>query len=457
MITRTLEQVAAMSSAELSIPEAGQQFIEGVTIDTRSIKGKELFVPLTGSNTDGHQFVQQAFEKGVAAAFWKRGMPNPPAEVPLLFVEDPLEAMQQLAKRYRQETDVIVVGVTGSNGKTTTKDMIAQILAGTFSVQKTIGNYNNHLGLPLSLFNLDEETEVIVLEMGMSARGEIELLSQIAQPNIAVISNIGEAHLQDLGSREGIAEAKLEIIAGLKGNGLFIYDGDEPLLKERIDPNWPFKLVSFGKSERNGIYPISVEAKGTGTEMVVQAFPDTPIFLPVMGLHNVKNALAAIAVARFLQVDASSMKKQLEKLSLSKMRMETKKGQKGSLIINDAYNASPTSMRAAIEFMHSLEGYSKKVLVLGDMLELGPNEIEFHREIGQFISGDHIQYVFTYGPLASRIASEVKKNSPLVHVKEYSSKKALINDVLSLLDGQTVVLAKASRGMKLEEVVEALL
>ncbi|WP_243299842.1 UDP-N-acetylmuramoyl-tripeptide--D-alanyl-D-alanine ligase [Bacillus litorisediminis] len=458
MITKTLEQVANMTNAELSIPTSSQDKIKGVSINTRTIETGQLFVPLAGENVDGHKFVEQAFEKGASAAFWKRNMPNPPEGLPLLLVDDPLEALQRLAKAYRDSLKVKVVGVTGSNGKTTTKDMIAQILSGTYTVQKTIGNYNNHIGLPLTLLSLREDTEVIVLEMGMSARGEIEFLSELARPDVAVITNIGEAHLEDLGSREGIAEAKFEIIAGLSANGLFVYDGDEPLLQAKVgSKSWQFHTISFGKSDQCDYYPISVEAKGEGTEFIVQAFPETKMYLPVLGLHNVKNALAAIAVARFLQVDQETIKNQLECLSLSAMRMESHKGFNGALIINDAYNASPTSMKAAIELVQSLENYSKKVLVLGDMLELGPSEKELHSEIGHFISANDIQYVYTYGPLASYIASGIREKGKSIAVKEFSNKDELRHAVKALLDEQTVLLVKASRGMKLEEVLEGLI
>ncbi|GAA0322099.1 UDP-N-acetylmuramoyl-tripeptide--D-alanyl-D-alanine ligase [Bacillus carboniphilus] len=457
MIKRTLEQVANMSNAELSKPELRLENVHGVSIDTRSIQKGQLFIPLPGPNSDGHQFVRQAYEKGAAAAFWKRDMPNPPEDIPLLIVEDPLQAMQDLAQSYRHQTGVKVVGVTGSNGKTSTKDMIAQILSGTYSVQKTIGNFNSQQGLPLTLLALEEETEIIVLEMGMSAKGQIEKLSNIANPDIAVITNIGESHLQDLGSREGIAEAKFEIIKGLNPDGLFIYDGDEPLLQALVNQqNFLFETLSFGKSDTCNLYPVSIQLKGSGTEFVVQAFPTTTMYLPVLGLHNVKNALAAIAVARFLGISVESIKEQLRHLNLTSMRMETHEGLNGSLIINDAYNASPTSMKAAIELVHSLDQYSNKVLVVGDMLELGPKEEDFHKEIGHYIADKHIQHVLTFGPLARNIADGIKDKNQTIEVKEFIDKQELKMAASSLLDGNTVLLIKASRGMKLEELLEGL-
>src|SRR4051812_20476758 len=206
--------------------------IHGVTIDSRKIQPGNLFIPFKGEHSDGHTYVEAALKSGAAAALWQRDVPNPPANLPILIVEDTLEAIQELARSYRNELDVKVVGITGSNGKTTVKDMTANLLALQYKVQKTEGNYNNHLGLPLTILSLEEDTEIAILEMGMSGKGEIEFLTKLARPHAVLITNIGESHLQDLGSREGIAQAKLEIIQGLEENGLIVYLGDEILLKE---------------------------------------------------------------------------------------------------------------------------------------------------------------------------------------------------------------------------------
>lgn len=234
MIKRQLSAIKQMANnAELK-EEFEKITIEGVTTDSRNVRKGNLFVPIIGEKFNGHDFVEKAFENGAHASLWSRSVPNPPQDKPLIIVDDTLAALQQIASHYLLEVNPKVVGITGSNGKTTTKDMIASVVGTRYRVHKTKGNFNNHIGLPLTILDMPEDTEVAVLEMGMNAKGEIELLSSIARPDIAVITNIGDAHLQDLGSREGIAEAKLEIIKGLKENGTLIYHGDEPLLKKRL-------------------------------------------------------------------------------------------------------------------------------------------------------------------------------------------------------------------------------
>ena len=198
----------------------GEKIVTGVSIDTRTIKEGDLFIPFRGEKTNGHQYVRQAFEKGAGCSLWLKDEPNPPKDVPLLFVEDSEAALQQMARMYREELKATFIGITGSNGKTSSKDILASLLSPYYKVQKTIGNFNNELGLPLTILSLDEDTEIAVLEMGMSGFGEIEFLSTLAKPHYAIITNIGEAHMQDLGSREGIAKAKFEIIKGFDSEGV---------------------------------------------------------------------------------------------------------------------------------------------------------------------------------------------------------------------------------------------
>ncbi|MDQ7862821.1 UDP-N-acetylmuramoyl-tripeptide--D-alanyl-D-alanine ligase [Peribacillus frigoritolerans] len=234
MIKRTLKQVHEMAEGLNDISPFQSKGINGVTIDSRTVKEGCLFIPLKGEQVDGHQYVKQALAQGAVASFWQRDVPNPPDDLPIIIVENTEKALQQLARSYRQELNIKVIGITGSNGKTTTKDMTAALLATTYKVHKTNGNFNNHLGLPLTVLSMAEDTEAAVLEMGMSSRGEIEFLSKMAKPDVAIITNIGESHLLDLGSREEIANAKLEIVEGLAKDGTLIYHGDEPLLRNRI-------------------------------------------------------------------------------------------------------------------------------------------------------------------------------------------------------------------------------
>jgi UDP-N-acetylmuramoyl-tripeptide--D-alanyl-D-alanine ligase len=454
MITRTLRDIQSMVDGRGLAADFFDITIHGVSTDTRTIQQGNLYVPLKGAKFNGHAFVQDALDKGASAVLWAETEGNPPRDVPVIIVDDTLRALQRLAHRYREQLSVKVIGITGSNGKTTTKDMIAALLATTYKVQKTEGNLNNHIGVPLTLLRLEEDTEMAVVEMGMSNFGEIELLSNIAEPDAAVITNIGESHLQELGSREGIAQAKLEILSGLKKNGLFVYHGDEPLLASRV-PSLPLPehVLTFGQGNENDYYPKSVHIQQNGTTFAIHQAPNRSFFLPILGKHHVYNALAAIAVARFFHVSWEKIQEAFSQLQVTRMRMELMETKKGWTIINDAYNANPTSMKAALQLLHELTGYEKKIAVLGDMLELGDQEVEFHREIGAMLRPEMVDYVFTYGALARHIALAAQPFFPDGCVKAYEDKQSLAKDLLAVVSSSDVILLKASRGMKLEELL----
>ncbi|MFE7063769.1 UDP-N-acetylmuramoyl-tripeptide--D-alanyl-D-alanine ligase [Sutcliffiella sp. NPDC057660] len=453
MIKRTLKEIQEMAKGEEIAPEYRGIMVEGVSKDTRENMGGKLYIPIIGENFNGHKFVQQAIvEKGAVASLWQKDQPEPPADVNLIFVEDTIEALQHLASSYRDQIGMKVVGITGSNGKTTTKDMVTSLLQTTFNVHKTAGNYNNHIGLPLTILSMREDTEVAVLEMGMSGRGEIELLSHIAKPDAAIITNIGESHMQELGSREGIAEAKLEIAAGLKPGGKLIINGDEPLLKNKVS-DFDCDVITFGLNDENDYVAQDIVLKGNGTQFIIE---ETAYMIPVLGAHNVTNALASIVVGEIFGVNEENRKKGLEKVSLTAMRNEVVETSGGWTVINDAYNASPTSMKAAIDLLGSLTGYSKKIAVLGDMLELGDQEIPFHQEVGRYVQDKGIDFVLTYGDLGKNIAEGAAAVLGSEKVKSYTDKKILIENLLKVLQPHDVVIVKGSRGMRLEEVVQGL-
>ena len=457
MIQKPLSEIAQMAGALNDVSQFADVIVKGVSIDTRKIEAGNLFVPFKGARTDGHHFVAEVIQKGGAsAALWQQDVPNPPEDVPVIIVEDTTIALQELARSYRNSLDIKVVGITGSNGKTTTKDMTANLLAQKYKVQKTEGNFNNHLGLPLTLLRLREDTEVAVLEMGMSSKGEIEFLTKMGRPDAVIITNIGESHLLDLGSREAIADAKLEIISGLQENGLIIFHGDEPLLLERLkDYTGNGVLKTFGASQDNDLYPVKIEPMENGNKFTTNLGGET-FYLPVLGNHNILNALAAMLAAEFLDVPFEKMNGGFASLKLTNMRMELSEGAHGEKIINDAYNASPTSTNAAIDLVANLSGYSRKILVLGDMLELGPLEEEYHYKVGASLDAGKIDYVFTYGKLSESIAKGAKEVLGEDRAFAFQDKQQLSNKLKKYVTGETIVLIKASRGMALEEVVHAL-
>lgn len=461
MIKRTLAQLAEMCGGTLTdVAAYGDVGVEGVFTDSRKPVQGSLFIPLVGERFDGHEFVQTCLEKGAVGALWQKDHGTAPQGA-VIIVENTLVALQELASSYLRENKASVVGITGSNGKTTTKDIVDAILSTTFKVHKTQGNFNNHIGLPLTVLSMEPDTEIVILEMGMSGRGEIEELSLIAQPDVAIITNIGESHLLQLGSRLEIARAKVEIAAGMKSGGLLIYNGDEPLIEQVLaEPATKLpeglQRYTFGLQTDNDDFPTGIMNVQSGVAFTTKQSGEGALTLPLLGTHNVVNCLAALAVARHFGVAAEQIIAGLSRLKLTGMRIEIINGVSGLTMLNDAYNASPTSMKAAVDVLEGLKGYRIKVAVLGDMLELGPQEHELHRGIGEYITPDKMNMVLAYGPLSASIAEGARQNMPAEAVHTFESKEELTRYLLENLQSRDVVLFKASRGMKLEEVVEAL-
>lgn len=443
--------------------------IEGVGTDSRRVKARQLFVPLVGDQFDGHHYVQQALQDGAAAALWETGreVPEELAEAPLLFVKNTLTALQRLASSYRDELYVRVIGITGSNGKTTTKDMVAAVLGTTFNVHKTEGNLNNHIGLPLTVLQLAEDTDAAVLEMGMSGFGEIELLTNIAKPDIAVITNIGDAHLLQLGSREGIAKAKLEIAQGLHSGGLLLYNGDEPLIEAELhNTSLPEGLEqqTFGLQDGNDWMAANITIGAVSSAFQVKRLGgieySAPYNIPVPGQHNVSNALAAIAIGRRLGISEEQIRQGLLELELTGMRIQPVQAYNGAMILNDAYNANPTAVRAAVDLVEQLAGFRRKWIVLGDMLELGPDEAALHYEAGAYITPNKADAVITLGKLSENTSEGAKSQFPngteeqsIIH---FEDKEKLALWLKEQLDPGDLVLVKGSRGMRMEQIVQTL-
>lgn len=458
MIKRSIEEILSMvGGIEATFASPGILNIQGVSIDSRTIKEGNLFVPIVRID-DGHNYVKQAFENGAVASLWQADHVPPPEGLPLIIVEDTLKALQNLAQSYREQLNCKVIGITGSNGKTTVKDIVTSILSTTYKVQKTYGNLNGEYGLPLSLLEVEEDTEIVVLEMGMSNAGEMKILSEIAKPDIGVITMIGVSHLSSLGSREGIALAKLELLEGLNPNGALIINGDEPLLTQPLfEKRLPetLSVIRFGEAHTNDYFPLTIDLHPSGISFTMNRYRDQ-FSVQLLGRHNVLNILAAIAAADCFQLNQQDILSGLIHLEVTGMRMERIPAPKGFLIINDAWNASPVSMKAAIETVSNLDGFNKKVLVLGDMLELGDKENDFHEEIAKSMDLSKIHSVFTFGNL-SRIISDALRNSKIEGtVKHFTSKEDLVFECKQLLNKNDVILVKGSRGLKLEDICDSL-
>lgn len=458
MIIRTFGEIAEMVSGT----EWGGDdsiVIRGVSKDTRTIRAGNLYVPLSGERFDGHDYAEEAVRLGASAVLWQADRGEPPAGLPAIRVDDTLSALQRLAARYREQLPVKIVGVTGSNGKTTTKDMIAAVLAVRYKVHKTEGNLNGDIGLPLMILQMDETTVLAVLEMGMRGLGEIELLTRIARPEAAVVTMIGEAHMEHLGSREGIARAKLEILSGVTAGGLFVYNGDEPLLQSLL-PATPKPAgltgVRFGLSQDNDLWPDRIAMEADGVRFTLNGAAEPVLRIPLLGRHNAVNALAAIAVGRHFGLSDAEIASGLAAAQPTGMRIEKLQGASGLTVLNDAYNASPTSTRASLALLRELSGYDRKIVVLGDMLELGDREEQFHREIGSLLSADRFDYVFTFGRLSRHTAEAAKPSFAQGRVRSFDDKEELVREIAAVAAPDDIVLVKGSRGMRLEEAVRRL-
>ncbi|HDR8023489.1 UDP-N-acetylmuramoyl-tripeptide--D-alanyl-D-alanine ligase [Bacillus cereus] len=425
--------------------------IHGVCIDSKNMKEGNLFVPIIRVK-DGHEYVKEAMDNGAIASLWKKSYGSPPKGIPIIFVDDTLFALQQLAQFYRREINVKVIGITGSNGKTTVKDIIEGILRSTYRVHKTKGNFNSQIGLPLTILEMKRDTEFLILEMGMSEKGQIRNLSRIAQPDVAVITMIGQSHLETLGSRKEIAKAKLEIIDGLRENGLFLYNGDEPLLS-RNNKTSSVNCKTFGEKDTNDLFPTNVQLDEYGVHFKLN---NTKIQydVPLHGKHNILNAIVGIVVGQFYKVPTEKIQEALQQINITQMRFQFLTAKTGFTIINDAWNASPSSMKAAIETLQKLNAYEKKMIVIGDMLELGKEAKTYHREIGKMLNEESIQYVFTYGALSEIVAEEARKNYHTGKVQSFDNKDEIAEEVLKIITKNDVVLLKGSRGMALEEIVQ---
>ncbi|TFE22755.1 UDP-N-acetylmuramoyl-tripeptide--D-alanyl-D-alanine ligase [Cohnella luojiensis] len=458
MIRRTLQQISVMGLTSIPTNDQKKIKIDGVSIDTRTLCKGNLYIPIVGDRFNGHDFVALAIEKGAAAVLWNRDEPNPPlGKIPVLMVKDTLLSLQSLAREYRSQLQATVIGITGSNGKTSTKDMLADCLAMQFKTQKTFGNLNNHLGVPLTLLSLEEDTEMAVVEMGMSGLGEIELLSRMAQPDIAVITNIGEAHLGDLGSTRNIIQAKLEILSGLKDNGTLIYNGDHVLLAGAVQSlKDDHAKINFGWEPMNDYHPISAEMDRNGSTFSIAQYPSLAFTVPLAGKHQILNALAVVAASVAAGMSRNAIRNGLANARITNMRNEIIEGDR-FILINDTYKSNPSSAVAALDTLSLWPVDNQKIAVLGDMQDLGEQAVSMHHHVGSSIDGEKLDYLFTFGPLSLHTADSARRLMSPERVFNYEDKPNMIAHIQSVLKTDAVVLVKGSRAMKLEEVVSSLI
>ncbi|MBE9536073.1 MAG: UDP-N-acetylmuramoyl-tripeptide--D-alanyl-D-alanine ligase, partial [Proteobacteria bacterium] len=431
----------------------------GLSIDSRSVAADELFWGIKGDRFDGNDFRDDAFSKGVTGFVSDNGyVPDGKRdELTLIKVPSSLKALQALAAYNRKKHPVPLVAVTGSNGKTTTKEIIASILKQRFEVLKNEGNLNNQIGVPLTLLKLHGEHEVAVVELGMNRAGEIRDLTGIARPDIGVITCIGEAHLEGLGSLENIKRAKGELIEAMEDEKTIVLNADDPALMELKD----FvrgKLITFGINESADVMASDIEVEwGKGTLFILSDGENRlPVLLPLYGEHQLYNALAATAVAISLGFNLKEIREGLEAYEAYYGRMEILT-EGGVHLINDSYNANPSSLRFAVKTMDDL-AYGRKIVVLGDMLELGERAEELHTEAGRFIASIGVDVLVTVGPLAESIAKgAVSGGMEEQKVLSFGERQKAVAYLKAEIDKGDWILVKGSRGMAMEEVASELL
>lgn len=424
--------------------------ITNVEFDSRKVTEGSLFVPLAGAR-DGHEFIQQAIENGATATFWSWDMAQAPTEISVIPVEDTLKAMQALSKYYLAKVGAEVIAVTGSNGKTTTKDLTASVLAQRYRTYKTQGNYNNNIGLPYTILHMPEETEKLVLEMGMDHANEITELSQMAQPKVAAITMIGEAHIENLGSREGIAKAKMEIVDGLSKKGLLIIPANEPLLKP-LSQNLSQEVTTFGLAEGDVRGEVTREEK-TATTFTVEGESFT---IPLPGSYNVTNALIAYTVGRFFGLSIEEIRQGFATVAITQNRTEWLTAGNGAAILSDVYNANPTAMGLVLETFQKLPTNGRRFAVLADMLELGPDSPTMHAQMSEHIDPDKFAGIFLYGSQMENLRNALQVSGELPVFYFEKDKQALIQEIETQLEAEDSIVLKGSNGMGLYEVVERL-
>lgn len=417
----------------------------GVNFDTRRIETGQLFVALSGIR-DGHDFVPQAMERGAAAVLASRFLGE---DIPAIYVEDTTKALQELARGHRKSLQLHCVGVTGSVGKTTTKEMIASVLQARFRTARTEGNFNNGIGLPVTVLAMDNSREAAVLEMGMNHFGEISLLTSIARPDIAVITNIGTMHIENLGSKEGILQAKLEILEGLSPHGCAVFCGDDPLLRSVAEE---YHAITYGFEEGNTVRAMEIREKEQEIELEVLAFGQLlTLNVPAVGRHNALNALAALTVGLLCGMQPEEIQQGLSRFENTGLRQRVYE-QNGIRIIADCYNAGPESMKAAFEVLNKATG--RKIAVLGGMLELGDHAPAAHYEVGRLAAGA-ADALFAYGAIHEEYLRGARE-AGIAFAEGYESHEALACELRAYLRAGDTLLCKGSRGMRMEKVLEHL-
>ena len=464
MKNMTLTNIARACNGRLIYPaedsrkETAHAEAAGVVVDSRKAGENFIFVATKGERVDGHRFIPDVFAKGALGVVCEKEPESLPG--PCIVVEDSFEALKQIGEFYRQQLPVKVVGITGSVGKTSTKEFVAAVLSMKYKVHKTLGNYINEVGVPLTVLSMPEDTEVAVLEMGINHFGEMHNLSRIARPDICIMTNIGQCHLEFLGSREGILKAKSEMFDFMKEDGSVCINGDDDMLASIKEVKGK-KPVTFGLSEQCRVYATDIKGKGLfGSEAMIHGNGESfAVQIPLPGEHMVYNALAAAAAGQLLGMTPEEIRDGIAAVESVSGRSHIVK-LPDKVLIDDCYNANPVSMEAAIDLLLQADG--RRVAVMGDMFELGEQEKEMHARVGKYAAEKGVECIICAGKLArciyegAREAAGERKDGPAAEIFYFEDRESLLEGINQILKPGDTILIKASHGMGFEKVVEQL-
>lgn len=451
MLELNLQEIVKATKGAL-LKEADVKEIKAVSTDTRKIEEGTMFIALKGENFNGNNYVLEAFNKGAKIAIVdevKCDLNELKEDVALIKVENTGRALMDLAKFYREKLGLKVVGITGSAGKTSTKDLVAAVLSDKYKVFKTKGNFNNEIGLPLMILELDSTYDVAILEMGMRGLGQIKELAEIASPDLGIITNIGISHIEILKTRENILKAKMEIATFFDKNNTLVVCGNDDFLGAL--PEAEYKIVKTGVGENFKIGAKNIALEELSSKFTVyDGEKEEEFSLDMPGEHNISNLMLGIAIAKELGVSFEEMKRGLKNIEATSMRLELIK-KDGFSILNDCYNSSPVAVKSAIDVMKNIEG-KRRIAVLGTMRELGHKSEEAHEEIGKYAKENGIEKVLCFGDFSENIKEGYGEGCTV-----YENKKELIKDLLNIICDGDIILVKASRSLKFEEITKALL
>lgn len=442
------------------------RLINRVSIDSRNLAPGDLFFAIIGSRFDGHNFIGEALNKGAVGAVICKNIGNLSQKEELnkdkiiIQVKDTLSALQDWSKHHKNKFKTFNICITGSNGKTTTKEIIAHILSQKFPLLKTSTNYNNEIGIPLTLLQLNELHQILVVEMGMRGLGEIKVLTNFVHPDLAVITNIGEAHIGLLGSRDNIFKAKSELLQSLNKDGIVILNRDDPYFLKMLEIVKGKKIITFGLENKSDIMAFNIRMisdRGMKFTLKIKDVEDREIFSPLLGRYNIYNALAASATAFASGVEMDLIEKGLSSFQPLEMHMYLKNFYDDIKILNDSYNANPLSVKKALETLVEVSQGNRNIAILGDMLELGEKTNFYHQEIGREVAKLSINTLITVGE-GGKIIAKSSKDEGMSENKIFSfkqsEKKKLVKELLNLTRPGDFVLLKGSREMKMEEILE---